>query len=171
MGKLKEILENHPLIIITGIAASMLGMGWAASENIRVNPIQNDLERKTEEVEEYEVKIKQYESKIKLDNLVVYDSDAWHTEGEIFDVLGGQVSIKFVSASDLEDAKFIVEIVGEKDLQEIKAEPGKRAIFRYNGKLYLINIKEFADLISENQIKVSISEVVHDLRAVEKPKK
>lgn len=41
MGKLKEILENHPLIIITGVAASMIGVGWVASENIRVNPIQN----------------------------------------------------------------------------------------------------------------------------------
>ena len=158
MGKFKETLENHPFFIIIGISVTMLSFGWAASENLRVNPIQGELEKMKEQVKESEEKIKKYESKIMLDNLVIYNEDVRHTKDDVFAVLGGQVSINVVDVNNSE-VKFIVDAVGEKDLQKIKSTPGERAVFNYNGKKYIINIKDYYDSNWDDQIMLSISEM------------
>lgn len=169
MGKLKEILESHPVMVLLAFGFSMIGLGWAGSENIRVNPIQDDLEKTTEKVVEYKSQIKEYESKMELNNLVVYDENISYKEGERFAVLGGQVSIYIEEAESLEDVSFVIDAVGEKELQKIQSESDKRAIFNYNGKKYLINIKDFFDSSWEDSVTISISEVGNNF--VEKPEK
>lgn len=159
MKILKDILERHPVMVLLAFGFSMIGVGWAGSENIRVNPIQDDLEKIKDEVVEYKSQVKEYESKIELNSLVVYDDNVSYEEGERFAVLGGQVSIYVEELNGLEDARFVIDAVGEKKLQNIKSESNKRAVFNYKGKKYLINIKDFFDSTWKDSVTISISEM------------
>lgn len=146
-------------MVLLAFGFSMIGVGWAGSENIRVNPIQDDLEKIKDEVVEYKSQVKEYESKIELNSLVVYDDNVSYEEGERFAVLGGQVSIYVEELNGLEDARFVIDAVGEKKLQNIKSESNKRAVFNYKGKKYLINIKDFFDSTWKDSVTISISEM------------
>ena len=141
------------------VGAAVTIATWAISENVRVNPIQRDLETEEKKVQELEKEIKEYKEQVELGNLVVYE-ETWHTVGDKFTVLEGQVAIRVESAYSSDNAAFVVDAPGY-ELQEITAGSSERATFDYNKKRYLINITDdnSDSLMEDNEIKLSISEL------------
>ncbi|QXE03571.1 hypothetical protein [Terribacillus sp. DMT04] len=160
LGRFRETLENHALIVIVGVAVASVVATWLVSENIRVNPIQGDLDQKKEKIVELEKKIEEYEEQVELGKLIVYE-ETWHKVGDTFTVVEGQVSIKVKSAYNMDDAEFVVDAPGY-ELQVVEAGLEKRATFNYDEKQYLINITDdnSDSYLDDDEIKISISELI-----------
>lgn len=156
---IKETIDRHPLVILTVVGITALGAGWQACVELRVNVLNDKIAEYKEIHEEDKANLEKYEKTIKLksefDSLVVYDGNDWIREGEEFAILGGQVSIKVASIIGSENIRFVIDAVGESELQDVSSSSGQRAIFKYKGIKYLINIKECIT----SEVKLSISEI------------
>jgi len=167
MSKLNELLETNPIVKLATYTVTIFvfgfGIGWAASEYIRVDDIQEDLEKQEKKVAEQKAELKKYDSfdvkKAEFSSLVVYDSDDWLAEGESVAILGGQVSIELDSAISRDAIYFEVDAAEEPELQDVEVSDGERGKFKYGGKTYLINIKDYSESTFDDEVKISVSEL------------
>ncbi|MGA5691489.1 hypothetical protein [Cytobacillus pseudoceanisediminis] len=158
MNKFKEILETHSFFVLLGVGVTVFGTGWAASEYIRVNPLQTELADAEKLLSKYESTI-QLASENDYASLVVYDNGAWLKTSDKISILGGQVEIEIRAIQSRSDVQYSVDAIGEKELQFIETTPSSRAVFMYDGDEYLINIIDYIDDIMRPEIKLSVSKV------------
>jgi len=61
---LTEIIKNHPVIILAGIFASGVGLGWKVIDNVKVAPLEKRIVFLTQDTQSEESKIRSLENQI-----------------------------------------------------------------------------------------------------------
>jgi len=162
MSKIKDILDNHPFISLISTAAISIAITWTVAEQVRVNPLQYEITKQEDEIKDYKEKTKNYKLQSEFERLVVYDENDYFKEGDVFDILGGQVSIEVSSLISADSVSFEIDALGESEQQHTDTYNGDRAVFKYQGNKYVINVKDFEEdesFDNENEAKFSISKI------------